>query len=158
MILKIQTLYLFLIFVLTSLLFMQNPIVNELSFNYQNDTYQEFTQIWSSAYIIPGNSRPYWQTNYVHLALILLIILCTVSAIFIPRKQKLQWYLVLITFFSSLGLLLSLIFSYRFRQKELGINLIEAIETPHLLWFALLFAFELSVLRFLRLDLKLLSR
>ena len=149
MILRIQTLYFFLIFALASTLFMQNPIVNEISYKDGKQVYMEFTQFWSNAQISKESSQPLWKTDVFHGLLLSLLAIISILAIFFPRRLKIQFMLCLVSLILSASLLSSLLVQYRLRVLSLGSNLIESLETPHLLWFGLFFAFQFSVLRIL---------
>jgi hypothetical protein len=149
MILRIQTLYFFLIFALGSILFMQNPIVNEISYRDGNQVYMEFTQFWSKAQISKESPQPLWKTDVFHCVLLSLTAISSILAVFFPRRLKIQFLLCLVSLVLSASLLSSLLVQYRLRVLFLGSNLIESLETPHLLWFGLFFAFQFSVLRIL---------
>ena len=149
MILRIQTLYFFLIFALASTLFMQNPIVNEISYKDGKQVYMEFTQFWSNAQISKESSQPLWKTDVFHGLLLSLLAIISILAIFFPRRLKIQFGLCLVSLILSASLLSSLLVQYRLRVSYLGSNLVESLETPQLLWFGLFFAFQFSVLRIL---------
>ncbi len=149
MILRIPTLYLFLIFVVGSIFLMQNPIANELSYREGEEIYLEFSQFWCSAYIENGISKPFWVTNYVHLSLLLILSGTPLIAIFFARRVRIQFVLCLTSMIASAILVASLLIRFRLRISQLGVNLIDSSETPQMLLFGLLFAFQLSLMRFL---------
>jgi hypothetical protein len=126
---------------------MQNPIVNEISYRDGNQVYMEFTQFWSYARIDSDSPQPLWKTDIFHCVLLILLAISNIVAIFFPRRLKIQFILCLISMILSASLLSSLLVQYRLRVLSLGTNVLESLETPHLLWFGLLFAFQFSVLR-----------
>lgn len=154
MILRIQTLYLFLIFVIGSILLIQNPIANEISYREGEAVYMEFSQFWCSAYIENGVSRPFWVTNYLHLILLLMLTGTSLLAIFFPKEARVQFVLCLISMVASALLVASLLINFRLRISQLGVNLIDSSETPQMLLFVLLFAFQFLLIRFLWLELR----
>ncbi len=149
MILRIQTLYFFMIFALGSMLFMQNPIVNELSYQSNGEVFMEFTQFWSGAAINTDTPRPIWKTDTWHCVMLSLLTLSGVLAIFLSRRIKIQMVLCVFSMLNTLFLLSSLLIRFRLRTADLGSTLIDYTETPHLLWFGLLFAFQFSAMRIL---------
>lgn len=158
MILRIQTLYLFLIFALGTTLFIENPIVNEIHFRIGNQTQMEFTQYWCYAEIGTGSAIPLWKTNVFHAVLLLMVSISSIVAIFFPRNPRLQFGLSFISFFFSGFLLSRLLIQFRIRLHQLDHAVINALETPHLLWFGLLFALQISVLRYLWPDVRRIKR
>lgn len=155
MILRIQTLYLFLVFALGALLFMQNPIVNEIMYRDGDTVHIEFSQFWSEARVLKDSAQPLWTTNYWHLMLLTLLSLSCLVAVFFPRKTKLQFLLCSISLLFTVFFMSSLLLRFRLRLSEIGQGLMDSVETPHLLWFGLFFAFQISVLRILWGDLKM---
>lgn len=158
MILRIQTLYLFLIFALGTTLFIENPIVNEIHFRIGNQTQMEFTQFWYYAMIGKGSPIPLWKIDVLHGALLLMVSICSIVAIFFPRKPRLQFVLSFMSFFFTVFLLTRLLIQFRIRLHQLDHAVIDATETPHLLWFGLLFALQISVLRYLWPEVKPIKR
>jgi hypothetical protein len=149
MILRIQTLYLFLVFALGFMLFMQNPIVNEIMYRDGKVIYIEFSQFWSEAKVFKDSAQPVWSTNYGHLGMLIVLSVSCLVAIFFPRSPRLQFLLCTISMLLTVWLSISLLLHFRIRLTEIGQGLIDSVETPHMLWFGLLLAFQISVLRFL---------
>ena len=149
MILRIQTLYFFLVFALGSVLFMQNPIVSEISYWQSGQVFMEFTQYWSSADINADSPKPNWRTDTWHCIMLSLLSFSSLTAIFLPRRIKIQMLLCITSMLNTLLLVSSLLVHFRLRMSELGSDVLAYTETPHLLWFGLLFAFQFSALRIL---------
>jgi hypothetical protein len=149
MILRIQTLYLFLVFALGFMLFMQNPIVNEIMYRDGTVIYIEFSQFWSEAKVFKDSAQPVWSTNYGHLGMLIVLSVSCLVAIFFPRSPRLQFLLCTISVLLTVWLSISLLLHFRIRLTEIGQGLMDSVETPHMLWFGLLLAFQISVLRFL---------
>lgn len=155
MILRIQTLYLFLVFALGFMLFIQNPIVNEIMYRDGGVIYIEFSQFWSEACVLSDSAKPIWTSNYLHLGMLSVLSLSCFVAIFFPLNPKKQFVLCSISLLLTLLLASSLLLRFRLRLSEIGDGLMEFIETPHLLWFALFLVFQISVLRLLWSELKM---
>ena len=149
MILRIQTLYLFFVFALGFMLFMQNPIVNEIMYRDGKAIFIEFSQFWSEARVFKDSAQPVWSINYGHLSMLMVLSLSCLVAIFLPRAPKIQFLLCLISLFLTICLTISLLLRFQIRLTEIGHGLIDSVETPHMLWLGLLLAFQISVLRFL---------
>ena len=149
MIFRIQTLYLFLVFALGFMLFMQNPIVNEIMYRDGKVIYIEFSQFWSEAKVFKDSAQPVWSTNYGHLGMLIVLSVSCLVAIFFPRSPRLQFLLCTISVLLTVWLSISLLLHFRIRLTEIGQGLMDSVETPHMLWFGLLLAFQISVLRFL---------
>lgn len=149
MTLRIQTLYLFLIFALGFMLFMQNPILHEIRYRDGEVIYMEFSQFWSEGRVFKDSAQPVWTTNYGHLAMLMVLSLSCLVAIFLPRAPRIQFLLCLISLFLTISLLSSLLIRFRIRLSEIEQGFMNSAETPHILWFGLFLAFQISVLRFL---------
>ena len=149
MILKIQTLYLFLVFALGFMLFMQNPIVNEILYRDGKVIYIEFSQFWSEAKVLKDSAQPVWSTNYGHLGMLIVLSVSCLVAIFFPQSPKLQFLLCTISMLLTIWLTMSLLLHFRIRLSEIGQGLMDSLETPHMLWFVLLLAFQISIMRLL---------
>lgn len=155
MILRIQSLYLFLVFALGFLLFMQNPIVNEIMYQDGDVVHIEFVQFWSDARVLKQSAQPIWTSNYWHLSTLSVLSLSCLLAIFFPRNPRKQFVLCSVSLLLTCILSGSLLLQFRLRLSEIGQGIMESVETPHLLWFGLFFAFQISVLRLLWGDLKM---
>ena len=83
-----SNLILFLIFALGLMLFMENPIVNEISYSDGNQVYMEFTQFWSKAQISKESPQPLWKTDVFHCALLSLLAISSILAVFSPPTQN----------------------------------------------------------------------
>jgi hypothetical protein len=131
------------------MLFMQNPIVNEIMYRDGKVIFIEFSQFWSEARVLKDSAQPVWSTNYGHLIMLMGLSLSCLVAIFFPRSPRLQFLLCTISVLLTIGLTFSLLLRFRIRLSEIGQGLIDSVETPHMLWLGLLLAFQISVLRFL---------
>jgi hypothetical protein len=142
MIFKIHTLYLFLAFAISALLFMQNPIIYELKFHDTSASYMEFSQIWRSVILEKETSIPSIRNEVMHVLCMSVIMLGSLLAIVFTYKMRVQLVVFFATVLATFCLVISLFLEYHFRLMTLDTNLEDAVLSPHILWFLMLLMFQ----------------
>lgn len=123
---------------------MQNPILNEIEFVAGEERMMEFNQVWKTVSIDPlKGAMPCIRNQWFHLVCISGLILGSLIALVLGPKPRWQYVVFLLTVAASVSLFLSVLIQFRWRVKELGSAVILAVETPHYLWFVLLFTFQI---------------
>lgn len=142
MIFRIHTLYLFLAFALSALLFMQNPIIYEIKYTEGKETWMEFGQIWRTVSIDKISNKPQIINETLHIICMVIMILGSLFAVVLSHLPRWQLMIFTSTAMASTVLFVCLMLNHRLRLAHIDDVKKLGILSPHILWFVLLFMFQ----------------